>query len=190
MSRFYTPSITDEELEQGMLYGEKVWSGNPEETPGVEPVSGNAWNSQLEEAGSQVWSNPQYRSLLESTRSEGDTPVTISSIPLNNEALNSSNVYTETDDDQSVIDSISFSNEIIHSSTDTTNNQDFSKQSAWSQTKDAAGNIDWGARAGIIADVAGHAAKLVSILDGSWAESQKKIIGHGKYHGPGRAWWA
>ena len=61
------------------------------------------------------------------------------------------------------------------------------KLSKWSQ---AVQDGDWGEAAGILAGVATHAAKLVSILDGSWAESQKKIIGMGKYHGPGRAWWA
>ena len=61
------------------------------------------------------------------------------------------------------------------------------KLSKWSQ---AVQDGDWGEAAGILAGVATHASKLVSILDGSWAESQKKIIGMGKYHGPGRAWWA
>ena len=86
--------------------------------------------------------------------------------------------------DPVIPDATDLSNAIIDEQTD------FDKKSAWGKTKDAEGNIDWGARAGIIAGVAGHAAKLVSILDGSWAESQKRIIGHGKYHGPGRAWWA
>ena len=154
------------------------------------PKSGNAWTSALEEATPEIYSRPEFLSLPETTRTEGESPDTISDTSLSDytsDSFDASKAFTNTDADLSVTDSFTLSNEIVDSAT---NNQDFSKQSAWSKTKDAAGNVDWGARAQIIGQVATHAAKLVSILDGSWAESQKKIIGMGKYHGPGRAWWA
>ena len=145
--------------------------------------SGNAWTSEIEEAGSQVWSNPPSVSLLESTAKEGETPqsqysqTTDFSIPYH-QAL--------TEEGQSFTESIQMSQSLVDTSTGGGGGED-----TYVPPTDQHGNpkLDWGnlgkswaamdfaGKAGVVAGIAGHLSTLVGILDG---RDKTKIIGMGK----------
>ena len=177
MSKFYTSSIADQ----------NYWLPDQDEPT----MGGNAWSKEITEGEGFI--NPAYIPLDQAGRKEGQTPT----VPTYSEKINLIPTSQDIAESQEIAD-LSYN---VDSSTNVVatgggNTQEFVNQTNskgqpildWGNLKESWGAMDLAGKAGVVAGVAGHLSTLVSILDGSWAESQKKIIGHGKYHGPGRTW--
>ena len=183
MSRFYTPSITDEELEQGLLTGEKVWGGKPEETPGVVPLSGNAWRKEIPPGES--FTNPSSIPQL-ATQKEGESPVIPSySEKIFNQQQQSSNIESGGVTDFSSDFSFGIENTANNTEGGSGGGEPFVNKTLpggqqkldWGNIGKSWGAMDWSSRAGVVKGIATNLSTLLDILDG---RDKTKIIGMGK----------